>query len=246
MERVLIFGATSAIAAEVAVLHARRGDRLHLVGRNAAKLAAVAARCDGAQVTTAVADLDRTEAAAGLVDAAVGALGGLDRVLIAHGELGDQLATERDFATAEAIFRTNLLSAVALVIPVANRFEAARGGRLGVITSVAGDRGRPRNYTYGSAKGALTLYLQGVRTRLYTAGVKVTTLKLGPVDTPMTRDHTKHAAFGKPVPVAASIVAAMDAGVPEAYIPGFWRLVMPVVRNMPEAVLQRLSFLSGR
>jgi decaprenylphospho-beta-D-erythro-pentofuranosid-2-ulose 2-reductase len=251
MKRVLIFGATSSIAAEVAVLHARRGDRLHLVGRNAGRLAAVRARCEGlgATVTTSIADFDLLHANADVVAAAVATLtdgAPLDTVLIAHGELGDQLATERDFATAEAILRTNFSSVVSLLIPLVNHFEQQRTGSIGVITSVAGDRGRPRNYTYGAAKGALGLYLQGVRTRLHSAGVHVTTLKLGPVDTPMTRDHTKHPLFGKPGAVAVGIVAAMDAGTAEAYVPGFWRVIMPLVKNMPEALIQRLGFLSGR
>jgi short-subunit dehydrogenase len=251
MKRVLIFGATSAIAAEVAVLHARRCDRLHLVGRDPAKLAVVATRCAdlGATVTTSVADFDILDANAAVVAHAVDTLTAgapLDTVLIAHGVLGDQLATEADYAAADAILRTNLSSVVSLLVPLVNRLEAQRSGRIGVITSVAGDRGRPRNYTYGAAKGALGLYLQGVRTRLYTAGVSVTTLKLGPVDTPMTRDHAKHPLFGKPARVAAGIVAAMDAGAAEVYVPGFWRLVMPVVRNMPEALIQKLAFLSGR
>jgi decaprenylphospho-beta-D-erythro-pentofuranosid-2-ulose 2-reductase len=124
--------------------------------------------------------------------------------------------------------------------------EAARQGRIGVITSVAAERGRPRNYTYGAAKGALNVYLQGLRSRLYSAGVSVTTLKLGPVDTPMTHDHAKHALFGKPEGVARSIVRAIDAGIPEAYVPSFWRAIMPVVRGTPEALFQRFPFLSGR
>jgi short-subunit dehydrogenase len=167
-------------------------------------------------------------------------------VLIAHGLLGDQLATERTFDAAEHVLRTNFLSVVALLVPLANHLEAAGCGRLGVITSVAGDRGRPRNYTYGAAKGALNIYLQGLRTRLYAAGVTVTTLKLGPVDSPMTVDHKKHLLFGQPARVARGIVHAMDAGVAEAYVPSFWRAIMPVVKNTPEALFQRLSFLSGR
>lgn len=246
MSRVLILGATSAIAAEVAQIHALRGDRLHLVGRNPDKLAAVAQRCRQADVSVASADFGQLEANEALVTAAIAALGGVDTALIAHGDLGDQLASERSFADAEAIFRTNFTSVVSLLIPLANHLEAARRGRLGVITSVAGDRGRPRNYTYGAAKGALNVYLQGLRTRLYPAGVTVTTLKLGPVDTPMTRDHGKHALFGKPASVAKDIVRAMDAGTPEAYVPSFWGAIMPLVKSTPEAIFQRLPFLSGR
>jgi decaprenylphospho-beta-D-erythro-pentofuranosid-2-ulose 2-reductase len=124
--------------------------------------------------------------------------------------------------------------------------ELARAGQLAVITSVAGDRGRPRNYTYGAAKGALNTYLQGLRTRLYPAGVSVTTLKLGPVDSPMTVDHGKHALFGQPKPVADGIVRAIDARASEAYVPSFWRAIMPIVKHTPERLFQRLAFLSGR
>ena len=246
MRHVLIFGATSAVAAEVAVLCAARGDRLHLVARNPDKLAEVARRCEGSQVTTQTADfaeLDRNEEC---VNQALLALGHVDCVLIAHGELGDQLASERSFADAERTLRVNFTSVISLLIPLANRLEQAKTGAIGVITSVAGDRGRPRNYTYGAAKGALNVYLQGLRTRLYTSGVSVTTLKLGPVDTPMTRDHKKHALFGKPKSVARSILHALDARVPEAYIPSFWRATMPIVKHTPEWLFQRLPFLSGR
>lgn len=246
MQRVLVLGATSAIASEVARIHAQRGDRLCLVGRNAEKLASLAQRCAQTDVRTRQADFDALDANETLVASALDDLGGLDTAIIAHGDLGDQLASEQSFVQAEATLRTNLLSVIALLIPLANHLEKEGRGRIGVMTSVAGDRGRPRNYTYGTAKGALNIYLQGLRTRLYTAGVTVTTLKLGPVDTPMTRDHAKHPLFGKPEAVARGIVRAMDDAIPEAYVPSIWRAIMPVVKNTPEAVFQKLSFLSGR
>ena len=246
MARVLILGATSAVAAEAAVSYAERGDSLHLVGRNPEKLAAVAGRCAATRVSLERADFSELAANEAVVTRAFEALGGVDSVLVAHGDLGDQLASERTFDAAEATLRTNFLSVVSLLIPIANRLEAERAGRIGVITSVAGERGRPRNYTYGAAKGALNVYLQGLRTRLYASGVSVTTLKLGPVDSPMTRDHKKHALFGKTDKVARDIVRAIDARAAEAFVPSFWSLIMPVVKNTPEALFQKLPFLSGR
>jgi len=253
-KRIVIFGATSAIATEVAKRYAteRGGERgpisLHLVGRNPAKLAEVVAACDakGARVTQECADFDHLEANEGVVARALDTLGGVDVALIAHGDLGNQLASERSFAAAEATLRTNFLSVVSLLVPLANACEAARHGTIGVITSVAGERGRPRNYTYGAAKGALSIYLQGLRTRLYAADVAVTTLKLGPVDTPMTRDHAKHLLFGQPHAVARDIVNALDARIAEAFVPGYWAAIMPVVKNTPEWIFQQLPFLSGR
>jgi short-subunit dehydrogenase len=244
--RVLIFGATSAIAADVARLYAARGARLHLVARDADKLARLVAELPADRVTSQRADFARLADAEDVVRAALAALGGVDVALIAHGALGDQLETERSFAAAEAIVTANFTSVVALLVPLANHFETARAGVLGVITSVAGERGRPRNYTYGAAKGALNVYLQGLRSRLRGAGVKVTTLKLGPVDTPMTATHTKTLVFAKPADVARGIVAALDRGAAEVYVPAFWRAIMLVVRNTPEQLFQLLPFLSGR
>ena len=135
---------------------------------------------------------------------------------------------------------------VALLIPLANYFESAGAGHLAVLSSVAGERGRPRNYTYGAAKGALNVYLQGVRSRLWTRGVGVHTIKLGPVDTPMTRDHKKTLLFARAPRVAAAVVRAIDGRCGEAFVPGFWRGIMFVVRVLPELIFRRISALSGR
>jgi decaprenylphospho-beta-D-erythro-pentofuranosid-2-ulose 2-reductase len=244
--RVIVFGATSAIASEVAALWAARGDRLCLVGRNADKLDALATRLAAARPVVRHADFDALDRNRDVVADAIAALGGCDVALIAHGLLGDQEATEADFTAAEQVVRTNLTSVISLLVPLANHFEAARSGRLGVITSVAGVRGRPRNYTYGASKGALNLYLQGLRSRLYPAGVTVTTLKLGPVDSPMTTTHEKTPLFARPTSVARGIASAIDAGRSEVFVPWYWWAIMLLVRNAPEPVFQRLRFLSGR
>jgi short-subunit dehydrogenase len=248
MRHILVFGATSAIAARVIATWAARGERLHLVGRDPEKLAAVAAACPSpGGVTTASADLGALEQAPAVVEAAIAALAGrVDLVFVAHGELGDQLRSEHDADEAERILRVNLLSVVALLVPLATLLERQGAGAIAVITSVAGERGRPRNYTYGAAKGGLNLYLQGLRSRLYRANVRVTTLKLGPVDTPMTTHHRKTAVFTSAERAARDIVRAIDRGAGEVFVPGYWRMIMSIVRNTPEALFQRLGFLSGR
>ena len=146
MRHILVFGATSAIAARVIATWAARGDRLHLIGRDPVKLAAVAAACATAGgLTTAVADLGALERVPAVVDAAVAALDGrVDLVFVAHGDLGDQLRSEREPSEAERLLRINLLSVVALLVPLATLLERQRSGAIAVITSVAGERGRPR------------------------------------------------------------------------------------------------------
>ncbi len=246
MSRVLVLGATSAIAAHIARRHAARGDSLFLVGRNPDKLGRLRSELRASVVGHLECDLDDTAANAGRIDGAIAALGGVDVAVLAHGLLGDQRASEGDWAVAEQILCTNLLSAISLLIPLANHCEAARAGRIAVLSSVAGERGRPRNYTYGAAKAALNVYLQGLRSRLWSAGVSVHTLKLGPVDTPMTMHHPKNLLFSRADAVAAQIIAAVDRGVAEAYVPGYWRPLLGIVRALPEPIFQRIAALSER
>jgi short-subunit dehydrogenase len=245
-EHIAIFGATSAIAADVARVYAGRGAQLYLVGRNADKLAQLAAELGSAVVGSALQDFDHTSAADGCVRAAVTALGRIDVALIAHGLLGDQLQSELALTEAEQIARTNYLSVVALLIPLGNQLEKQRSGHLAVLSSVAAERGRPRNYTYAAAKSALNTYLQGMRSRLYPVGVQVHTIKLGPVDTPMTVSHPKTWLFARAPGVAKQIVTSIDAGEAEAFVPKFWRPIMFTVRNLPEFVFQRVGALSRR
>jgi decaprenylphospho-beta-D-erythro-pentofuranosid-2-ulose 2-reductase len=241
----LIIGATSSVASNVARLWAGAGHLLVLVGRSETKLAELRTELGPTVLGTRSFDFTEHAAIGAAIDELYEAFGPFDVALLAHGYLGDQHKSEHDFCEALAQIDVNFVSAVAWLIPLANKMEAARKGQLAVITSVAGDRGRPRNYTYGASKGALTLYLQGLRSRLYPA-IPITTIKLGPVDTPMTRDHEKNASFITSIDAARGIVRALERKKAEVYVPGFWRPILWAVRVMPEALFQRLKFLSGR
>lgn len=244
MKKVLILGATSAIAQATVRLLAARGAALYLVGRNAANLDAVAkdaATRGASQVAQEAVDLDGTAAHEALVERAFQALGGLDGALIAHGVLGEQKACERSWADAQKVLHTNFLSAASLLTVLGNRFEAQKAGTLVVISSVAGDRGRQSNYVYGASKGALTVFLQGLRNRLAPAGVAVVTVKPGFVDTPMTAHVAKNKLFASPEQVARGILRAADGRKDEVYVPGFWALIMLIIRTIPEGVFKRLK-----
>lgn len=244
MRKVLIIGATSAIAQETAKRFAEDGDQLFLAGRNPEKLDALVAdlRVRGAGKTASMAlDLNDFGQHPRLVNMAFEALGGLDTVLVAHGTLSDQKACEQDFQVALKEYHTNFLSAVSLLTLLANRFEAQGHGCLAVISSVAGDRGRQSNYFYGSAKGGLSVFLQGLRNRLAPSGVQVLAIKPGFVDTPMTAGFKKGALWVGPDVIAAGIHRAICRRSDEVYLPWFWRVVMIVIKNIPERIFKRLK-----
>lgn len=246
MRRVLVVGATSAIALATARLMAARGDRLYLVGRDPTKLGSVLADLGDAVVGHEQAELTDHAAHPELIRRAVDTLGGIDVALICHGWLPDQLQTEHDYTVAEACFRVNLLSVVSLLLPLTDHMERARHGTIGVITSVAGMRGRPRNYTYGAAKAGVSTYLRGLRSRLWPAGVRVVDLRPGPVITPMTEGHPRNPLFATPETVAAGILRGLDRGYAVKYLPWYWWPVMQIVMRLPEPLFQRFGFLAGR
>lgn len=121
--------------------------------------------------------------------------------------------------------------------------EGRRVGCIAAISSVAGDRGRRSNYVYGSAKGGLSVFLQGLRSRLYPAGVAVITIKPGPVRTPMTDQLPGRLHLADPHLIARDIVRSLERRSPEVlYTPSIWRYIMLVIRLIPETLCKRLSF----
>ena len=244
MNRVLILGATSAIARATARMFAERGDRLFLVARDDAKLAVTAKdlRGHGAEhVDYAAADLADESGHEALLKRAAESLGGLDIAFIAYGTLPDQGGLEGSPKATREALQVNFTSVASLLTLLANRLQAQRSGTLAVISSVAGDRGRASNYVYGTAKGAVSLFLQGLRNRLHNSGVHVLTIKPGLVDTPMTADLDKNFLYAKPEQIAAGIVKAIDKKREVVYLPFFWRWIMLLIRAVPEPLFKRLN-----
>ncbi len=244
MRKMLIVGATSAIAQATAKLFAEKHHALFLVGRDADKLETIAAdlKVRGAhQVDYTALDLNEFDKHPSMLEQAYTSLEGLDTILIAHGILDDQKAGEQDYTKAEQALRTNFLSVVSLLTPIANRLEKQRYGCIAVISSVAGDRGRQSNYIYATAKGALTIFLQGLRNRLHSANICVLTIKPGFVDTPMTANFKKGALWAKPEAIARGIYRAIENRKNTVYLPGFWWLIMMMIRHIPEPIFKRMK-----
>ena len=243
-KRVLVLGATSAIAQAWMRLLAPSSARFFLVARNAERLESVAKDliARGASAVYAeTADLDQTGHHPALLQRAVDSLQGLDCALIAQGILGDQAACERDFAAAAASLQTNFLSAASLATWLANYFAAQSTGTIAVISSVAGDRGRKSNYVYGSAKAGLNAFLDGVRNRVDREGVQVLTIRPGFVATPMTAHLAQGPLFATPEKVARDILKAIQTRRDVLYTPWFWGPIMAIVRAIPAWKFKRMD-----
>jgi short-subunit dehydrogenase len=244
MQRILIIGANSGMAEAAARVWAQRGDRLFLLGRSAERLEALAAdlKIRGGDVAGhALFDANTIDHHAEMLEKAVHTLGGLDVALIAHGTLSDQKLAQVDVAYALKEMMTNAFSVVSLGTILANALEAQGKGTLAVISSVAGERGRQSNYVYGSAKAMVTAFTQGLRNRLAKKGVHVCTLKPGFVATAMTAQLPQGPLFASADKAGRCIVAAIDKKKDVAYVPGFWALILFVIRSIPESIFKKLK-----
>jgi decaprenylphospho-beta-D-erythro-pentofuranosid-2-ulose 2-reductase len=244
MKKVLIIGATSAIATETARLFAQEGASLFIAGRTKEKLERLAKdlECRGAvSVYTAVFSAREVASHDQLLEHAFHTLGEIDAALIAHGDLPDQKACEHSWPKTVESLEANLLSPLAFLTWLANYFETRKAGNITVISSVAGDRGRQSNYIYGAAKGGLSIFLQGLRNRLAHHGVSVTTVKPGFVDTPMTAALAKGPLFASAQTVGKRVHRAMKRGESVVYAPFFWRFIMGIIIHIPENIFKKMK-----
>jgi short-subunit dehydrogenase len=215
-----------------------------LAGRDRARLDAIAQdlRVRGAvQADWVIFDAADASAPAALLADAKAKLARVDTVLIAHGWLPDQATCEAELAVARQALEVNGVSVCLVAEAFAGLLAAQGAGRLAIIGSVAGDRGRQSNYVYGAAKGLVERYAQGLRNRLFRADVSVTLIKPGLTDTPMTAELRARGARLAPVEkVVHDIVTGIAQGRAVVYTPWWWRIIMGVIQHIPEFVFKQL------
>ena len=241
---VLILGATSRIAHQLGYRYAEQGHSICFAARDLNEANVIAADVALRYQTTAIARcfdaLDYQEHV-GLLAEIEETLGPVTVAILAFGDLGIQDEAQRSFEHARHIIETNFTGAASLAEVISSSMEQRQGGTIIGISSVAGDRGRQSNYFYGSAKGAFTLYLQGLRNRCFDKGVHVMTVRLGFVDTRMTFGMVTGIPIASPQRVSRAIVRAARRRENDVYLPRFWAGIMGVIKTIPEPVFKRLS-----
>jgi len=240
---VLILGARSDIARPLARLYAEDGYRVILAARDADRLAADAAdlRIRYQQdIEIREFDVLDTDGHRAFLDK----LKELpDTVVSLIGLMTPQAEAQIDFAAADLMLRSNYLGLVSILGEVAIRMEQRGSGTIIGVSSVAGDRGRATNYIYGSAKAGFTAFLSGLRNRLTGKGVTVITIKPGFVRTRMTEGMDLPALLtAAPDELARAIRRAHQKKRLVVYHRPVWRLIMLVIRCLPERIFSRLRF----
>ena len=246
MKRFIIIGATSSIAEHCARLWiAEAPINLTLVGRDASRTKSIAddlkVRSPGSAITVVSGNLVEPDSIQRLVDQILKD-GNADCALIAHGSLADQSACQQDLALTAEELSINGISPVLFAEAIANSMVRAGHGTLGVIGSVAGDRGRKSNYVYGAGKGMITRYVQGLQHRLAGTEVAVILIKPGPTRTPMTAHlGDSGPSLADVAKVAATIVSGMEKRRSIVYAPRRWWVIMMIIRHLPRFIFNRMD-----
>ena len=246
MKRIVIIGATSAIAQECAKLWLKESPKhLTLVVRDADKAQRL---LDDLQVRSPQSKIEIVQT--GFIDPEeiektvmdIAKQGTIDIALIAHGSLPEQSDCQSDLALCKETLEVNGVSPALFAESFAKVMEKANQGKIAIIGSVAGDRGRKSNYVYGAAKGLVGRYTQGLQHRFAGTPIKVVLIKPGPTDTPMTISFKqKGMKMALAENVAKTIIDGISNGKSVIYAPGKWQLIMLVIQHIPSLVFNKLN-----
>ena len=243
MKPVLILGAKSDMAKATAEFYAKNGWNLSLAGRNViAELSTFSGRLKddyGCEINLYELDILDFQSH---TDFFKSFQQKPDGIICFIGLLGDQQKSEMDFNETKTVIDSNFTGIVSVLNIFANYFEEKEDGFIVAVSSVAGDRGRKNNYTYGSAKAALTTYLSGLRNRLASKDVHVMTVIPGFVQTKMTKNlDLPNLITVSPNYVGKKIFKMQQRRADQIYIPGYWYFIMTFIKLIPERVFKKLN-----
>lgn len=244
IQTIAIFGATSAVAQSLAKMHASNGDNILLLARNEKHLESIAndLQVRGATSVHSInADLADVDQHPVLLKKLGSFSDDIEKYYFFYGVLPDQAQCEVSWEYTLDALNTNFISKASLLTLIANQIEKEQNRSLIVVSSVAGDRGRQSNYIYGTGKGALSIFLQGLRNRLQKANCPVITVKPGFIDTPMTESFNKNFLWASSEKVAKDIYRAAIKNRDVVYSPWFWRYIMLIIKCIPERIFKKLS-----
>jgi short-subunit dehydrogenase len=244
-QRIVIIGATSTIADHCVKLLLKDAPvELILVGRDSHKLQILIddymVRSPKSSIKSHTVDFLNSKEISDLTNLICGK-STIDLVLIAHGSLPDQLMAQKDLIYNTEQIQINAVSPVIFAESFVNSLDLNKASTIAIIGSVAGDRGRKSNYVYGSAKGLVARYAQGLQHRLARSSIKVSLIKPGPTLTPMTENLSSTKGFANVEDVAKDIVLGLQKGKLVIYTPGKWQIIMMIIRHLPTFIFNKLN-----
>jgi hypothetical protein len=242
--RIFITGASSGIGEHLAYAYAQPGALLGLAARRLDRLQQVAEQCRARGAQTLVYEWDVRDQPRGLDIARryLDETGGIDLVIANAGIGGEDRLASGDSTAINRILTTNILGVTNTVVPFIPTLQEQRSGTVVIISSVAGFRGLPGHGGYNGSKAAVRVIADAWRLTLHRYSIRVVTICPGFLETPLVSKNRFPMPFLMPVERAAEkIVAAVARGKRTYIFPWQWRLVVPLLKILPDWIIQTFS-----
>ena len=162
-----------------------------------------------------------------------------DLYFIAAGTTGSNDLARDDFIEAQNIVNINFFSLVKWITKIVTKKRMILDSRLWIMSSVAGDRGRPSNYHYGAAKAGLTKFCEGIMNFCHGKPFKVRIIKAGYINTKMTFGKVPKILCTDPDKLAKKLLRQTNK-VGIEYFPKWWFLIMFVIKLLPSSLIKKL------
>jgi len=236
---VLITGGSSGIGLELSKVLVRKGNKVIICGKSAAKLAA--AKEQEPRLVTYQCDLSDS---AGCTDFA-------RKISEEHPDLNmlinnaaivnkiDFIVNENALELAEKEYQTNLIAPIRLIKLLYPTLRANESGAIINITTGLIYAPRTIYPFYNSSKSALHSFTQTLRIRLKDEGIKVVEVMFPAVDTPWHQGAPPKIAIRADVAVA-DMIKGLEKGKPEIKIGGA-KMLYFVSRLAPAFALKKVN-----
>lgn len=233
----LITGASSGIGEALALAYATAGVRLCLTGRDPGRLAAVAEQCRaaGASVETAVLDVADARAMAETLTAWDENLP-FDLIIANAGVTAiseNGIETEADLRRVTDI---NVLGVINTLSPLLPRLIDRQRGQVALMASLAGYRGLAGAAAYCASKAWVKAYGEAQRLNLAAAGIRVSVICPGFVESRITASNSFPMPFLMSAPRAARIIQqGLARNTARIAFPGLMATAVHLIAALPAA-----------
>jgi decaprenylphospho-beta-D-erythro-pentofuranosid-2-ulose 2-reductase len=243
MKKIVVFGATSDIALGCIKLWIDKNYDLILVSRNKTKLNSFLKDINSKKIHKFFFDMNDFDNHDLLLQKIYRVFGHIDFFFFSYGVNYKNKICLNDFKYSKLVIDTNFTSYISMLNLISRKLKSKKNGTIGVISSVAGDRGRSQNFIYASSKSAISTYLSGLRQELYEFNIRVIDFKIGPVKTTMTKNFKNYNKFSDIDIISKNIVKSFENNKTTIYLPSYWRTIMFFIKLLPDKVFLRLRNL---
>jgi short-subunit dehydrogenase len=243
-----ITGASSGIGKELAIEMAKRGYNLSLAARRQDVIEELAESLtvSDTKVLTSRCDVSNQDDVRSAISNTISRFGRIDLAILSAGIGGETDPMRWQSKTLETIVETNLFGVAYCLEELIPIMRSQGEGSIGVLSSLAADRGIPTSAAYCASKAAVSSLCEGLRGTLRKNGIRLMTIEPGYVRTPMTARFKRMPLVMEADAAARLIANRMERGNRVIRFPFLASLFMKVMKMMPNSIFDAVTAKTER